>query len=154
MAIHQKRSDSEREKDNEKELSHPRGKDEARDQKSRDKRENTRTQAKNNRAAKGETNLEPGKSTITTDHRAIRQWIEERGGKPAAVKATEGKNDPGLLRVDFPGRGGEDRLEEISWENFFDQFEEKKLAFLYQEQTLTGRVSRFSKFVSRSRDEK
>jgi hypothetical protein len=30
-----------------------------------------------------------------------------------------------------------------------NKFEEKKLAFLYQEETSSGEVSRFSKFVSR-----
>lgn len=101
-----------------------------------------------------EGNLEDGKSAKTTDHETIRRWVEERGGKPSTVRSTTGKNDTGLLRIDFPGRsnrGGKDEntLEEISWEDFFEKFEEKKLAFLYQEKTKTGRESRFSKFVSR-----
>jgi hypothetical protein len=92
-----------------------------------------------------------GDSKTTTDHNIIKKWIEERGGKPAAVKATADKEDPGLLRVDFPGYSGEDSLEEISWEAFFEKFEEKDLAFLYQDETSKGETSRFFKFVSREK---
>ena len=42
-------------------------------------------------------------------------------------------------------------MQEISWEEFFDKFEEKKLAFLYQEKTSGGDESRFFKFVSRDK---
>jgi hypothetical protein len=35
-----------------------------------------------------------GSSTrITTDHDEIRRWVEEHGGKPAAVKGTGSKAD-------------------------------------------------------------
>lgn len=92
--------------------------------------------------------LEPGKSSRTTDHDVIRQWVEERGGSPASVKATEGKEDPGLLRINFPGYSGKYSLEDISWEDFFQKFDEKHLEFLYQEQTRTGKTSRFFKLVN------
>ena len=90
-----------------------------------------------------------GESKQTTDHDAIRQWVEERGGRPARVKGTGDDGDPGLLRVDYPGRGDDDALEEISWEEFFKGFEENNLAFVYQEETKDGDESRFSKLVSR-----
>ncbi|MGV3539756.1 MAG: hypothetical protein ACO1OQ_08095, partial [Rufibacter sp.] len=41
--------------------------------------------------------------------------------------------EAGLLRINFSGYA-EDNLEEISWEEFFEKFEEKKLAFLYQDE--------------------
>lgn len=88
-------------------------------------------------------------SKVTTDHEVIRKWVEERGGTPAAVKATRDKNDAGLLRIDFPGYGGRDRLEPISWEDFFDKFEAADLAFLYQDRVKSGETSRFFKFVRR-----
>ena len=56
------------------------------------------------------------------------------------------------MRIDFPEREGaedDDELEEITWDEFFEKFDEKRLAFVYQEQTAAGRQSRFSKFVSR-----
>ncbi len=90
-----------------------------------------------------------GESKTTTDHETIRKWAEARGGKPATVKSTASKNDVGLLRIDFPGYRGEDALAEISWDEFFQKFDEKHLAFLYQEKTSSGEESRFFKLVSR-----
>jgi len=96
--------------------------------------------------AKAKTSHE---SKTTTDHKEIQRWVEERGGHPAIVKGTE-KGGSALLRIDYPGFSGEDRLEEISWEEFFSIFDENKLAFLYQDATEGGGESRFSKFVERS----
>lgn len=90
-----------------------------------------------------------GTSKRTTNHDEIRRWIEERGGKPAIVKSTEEGDGEGLLRVDFPGYRGKNRLEEISWEGFFKTFDTRELEFLYQEKTAGGNTSRFSKFVAR-----
>jgi hypothetical protein len=96
--------------------------------------------------AKAKTSHE---SNTTTNHDEIKKWVEERGGKPAIVKGTE-KGDSALLRIDYPGYSGEDTLEAIEWDEFFQIFDENKLAFLYQEKTQDGGESRFSKFVSRS----
>jgi hypothetical protein len=88
-------------------------------------------------------------SKTTTDHDEIRRWAEERGGKPARVKGTEaGDDDAGILRIDFPG-GEEDRLEEISWDEWFKKFDEENLAFLYQDEVKSGDESRFFKLVKR-----
>ena len=85
----------------------------------------------------------------TTDHDEIRQWAEARGGRPASVKGTGGEDDAGILRINFPG-GAEDSLEEISWEEFFEAFEDNNLAFLYQKETASGDERRFFKLVNRS----
>lgn len=86
---------------------------------------------------------------VTTDHEEIKKWVEARGGRPARVKRTGGKGDVGLLRIDFPGYSGEDSLEEITWEEFFEKFDERELALIYQDKTADGKLSRFSKLVSR-----
>ena len=88
-------------------------------------------------------------SKTTTDHKTIQAWSEARGGKPATVKSTEKDGEAGVLRIDFPGYSGAGSLEEISWDEFFQKFDEKKLAFLYQEHTSSGEESRFFKLVSR-----
>jgi hypothetical protein len=90
-----------------------------------------------------------GESKTTTDHESIRRWVEERGGRPARVKGTGSNGDPGLLRIDYPGFGGDESLEPISWDDFFAGFEANKLAFLYQEETKEGDETRFSKLVNR-----
>jgi hypothetical protein len=87
-------------------------------------------------------------SKTTTDHEEIQKWVEARGGSPAIVKRTE-KGGSALLRIDYAGFSGEDTLEEIEWDEFFEIFDENNLAFLYQEETADGGQSRFSKFVSR-----
>ena len=81
----------------------------------------------------------------TTDHAKIREWVEERGGHPARVRGTEDEGSSGVLRIDYPGYSGEDTLEELSWDEFFEAFDENELAFLYQD----DEDSRFSKLVSR-----
>lgn len=54
-----------------------------------------------------------------------------------------------MLRVLFQKQESGDALEEISWDDFFEKFEEEKLAFLYQDETRQGKTSRFFKFVNR-----
>lgn len=88
-------------------------------------------------------------SKQTIDHDEIRNWVEERGGKPARVKNTDKAGEGGLLRIDYPGFTGKDTLEEISWVEFFDAFEKNNLAFLYQDETKDGKESRFSKLIDR-----
>ncbi len=89
-------------------------------------------------------------SKKTTDHNEIKKWVEERDGKPAAVKATNSKNETRILRIDFPGYSGEDSLKHISWEEFFEKFDKENLAFLYQENLSRGEESRFFKLVDRN----
>lgn len=40
-------------------------------------------------------------------------------------------------------------LEEISWDEWFDKFDDQGLAFVYADRTDDGQVSRFNKLVSR-----
>ena len=74
-------------------------------------------------------------SKITTDHDEIRNWAEERGGRPATVRSTHGKGHgqghdknggTGIIRIEFPDapNSKHDALEEISWEEFFEKFDE------------------------------
>jgi hypothetical protein len=64
------------------------------------------------------------------------------------VRGTE-DGGAGVLRIDFPGGAGEDQLEHISWDEWFEKFEQDNLAFLYQEQKASGEDSTFFKLVSR-----
>lgn len=54
------------------------------------------------------------RSTTTTDHDEMGRWVEEHDGKPAAVRGTGRGGDTGVLRIDFPGASGEDRLEDVT----------------------------------------
>ena len=88
---------------------------------------------------------------VTTDHSTIRDWAEKRGGHPATVKATSGDSQAGILRLDFDPK--DEGLKDVSWEEFFRKFDREKLAFLYQDKTSDGKISRFHKFVDRNTTE-
>jgi hypothetical protein len=81
----------------------------------------------------------------TTNHDTIRKWAEAHGGKPAAVDRTHKGDDVGIIRIMFPeSRQSEHAaLVEISWDEFFRQFDESRLALLYEKD------GRFSKLVGR-----
>ena len=87
---------------------------------------------------------------VTTDHETIRKWAESKGGKPAAVDRTHKGGDVGIIRIMFPDnpQSEHDSLVEISWDEFFREFEERKPALLY------ARDSMFSKIVGRDTVEK
>jgi hypothetical protein len=74
----------------------------------------------------------------TTDHATIRRWVESRGGHPAVVVGVPGEE--GILRLDLPGYAGQEFLQPISWDDFFRRFDEKRLAFVYEEE---GRFFQF-----------
>src|ERR1700761_9553251 len=88
-------------------------------------------------------------ANTTTNHEEIRRWAEQRGGQPACVKGTGDEGDVGMLRLDFPGYSGEESLQHISWDDWFEKFDERGLAMLYQEQTAVGAQSNFNKLVTR-----
>jgi hypothetical protein len=88
-------------------------------------------------------------SKTTTDHDEIRKGVEDHDGTPASVRGTENGGSAGVLRIDFPGGAGDDRLEPISWDEWFEKFDEEGLAFLYQERKASGEDSTFFKLVSR-----
>jgi len=88
-------------------------------------------------------------SKTTTNHEQIRKWAEARGGTPSRVKGTGGGDDPGMIRLDFPGYSGAGSLEEISWDEWFEAFDDNDLALVYQEKTAEGEKSNFNKLIGR-----
>jgi hypothetical protein len=86
-------------------------------------------------------------SKVTTNHDEIRKWAEERGGKPVRVRGTGDKEDGGVLRIDFPGAAGEERLEPLSWDQWFKEFDARNLAFVHQDRKADGELSTFFKLV-------
>lgn len=109
------------------------------------------------RGANGAGRSKGGKSGassgVTTDHEFIREWAEERGAQPACVRGTGKKGDTGMIRLDFPGFSGEGSLQPISWDEWFESFDQNNLALAYQEETAGGEKSNFNKLVSRERAE-
>lgn len=54
-----------------------------------------------------------------------------------------------MIRLDFPGYSGEQSLEPIEWDEWFQKFDESGLALLVQDETARGERSNFNKLVSR-----
>lgn len=92
-----------------------------------------------------------GRSLATTHHEVIRQWAEERGGVPATVDGTEHGDHLGVLRIDF--RDKDTNLREVSWEEWFRTFDERRLNFIYQEQRTDGSQSNFFRLENPDRED-
>lgn len=93
---------------------------------------------------------ESGAARTTTDHDEIRRWAESHGGRPAAVARTHSDRDVGIIRIMFPDAPNSEHgaLTEIGWDEFFEEFEARKLALLYESDSL------FSKIIGRDTAEK
>lgn len=94
-------------------------------------------------------------SKNTRDHEEIRKWAEARGAVPAEVNGTEKSNQTGILRFEFPDapHHNDSKLKEISWEDFFEKFDENDLELVYQEKTADGQKSNFNKLVHPEHEE-
>ncbi|MFB3816429.1 MAG: hypothetical protein ACE147_02085 [Candidatus Methylomirabilales bacterium] len=93
-----------------------------------------------------------GQTLATRSHEVIQRWAEQRNAKPATVEGSWHEERPGVLRFDFPGYGGR-RLQEVSWDDWFRTFDDRKLVFLYQEEKRDGTQSNFFRFDSPEREE-
>jgi Rho termination factor, N-terminal domain len=93
----------------------------------------------------------PGRSLATSSHEVIRRWAEDRGGVPATVEGTEHGDHLGVLRFDFGGDN--QRLRQVSWDEWFATFDARKLNFLYQEERKDGNQSNFFRLESPDRED-
>lgn len=73
-----------------------------------------------------------GSPKATSDHDEIRDWVEAHGGTPVTAKRAEHGGEPGALRIDFPTPSKSDAFEELTWDEWFAQFDEENLAALYE----------------------
>lgn len=94
----------------------------------------------------------PGQTLRTRDRDTIRKWAEERNGTTATVPGTEHGDHLGVLTFDFPGYGG-DRLQKVSWDQWFATFDARNLEFIYQEHAKNGRQSNFFRLLSPDRED-
>lgn len=92
-----------------------------------------------------------GRSLATTHHEVIKEWAEERGATPATVEGTEHGDQLGVLRLDFSGDN--ENLRHVSWEEWFETFDVRRLNFIYQENRRDGRQSNFFRLESPDRED-
>lgn len=93
----------------------------------------------------------------TTDHQTIQSWAEALGGQPQRINDPTAQADAIGIRINFQG-GGDDafmpsgEVQNISWQEFFDRFDQQQLAFVYDDHLETSNaamVSESYRFVKR-----
>ena len=80
---------------------------------------------------------------ITIEHEQIRNWAESRGARPVIREAT---GDGPAPSIRFPE---EDNGKEVSWSEWLHCFENGQWAFIWEDRTPDGQVSRFWRLVPR-----
>ena len=93
----------------------------------------------------------PGRSLVTTHHGGINEWAEAHDALPATVDGTEQDGHLGVLRLDFGGDS--DTLRHVSWDEWFETFDARRLNFIYQEERKDGSPSTFFRLESPDRED-
>jgi hypothetical protein len=120
---------------------------------------NTRTRSGNNQSSTlsrakaiekpGERPDRNGQTLTTHNHDVIKRWADERGGAPAT---TTKSGPPRVLRLDFPGYGGQS-LRKISWDDWFKTFDDRGVTFVFQEKLRNGNQSNFFRLTNPRRED-
>jgi hypothetical protein len=90
--------------------------------------------------AEEEIVLSDPSNRITWSHEEIKNWIERHNGKPAIFDDPTSESDKIGIRIDFEGKEDEKYMESgvkteiVEWEKFFEIFDKRKLAFIYNDQ--------------------
>jgi hypothetical protein len=97
-------------------------------------------------------------SKILTDRRAIREWVEARGGNPVLMDVPHGTGIRTVLQLTFgqdalnaEGNEGPDRIDGfqlVSWEEWFAALEKGNLAIEVTDDPSGGNEAEFT-FVPR-----
>ncbi|WTO07967.1 hypothetical protein OG505_29660 [Micromonospora sp. NBC_00617] len=83
----------------------------------------------------------------------IQRWARERGAKPATIAGTERDGRAGVLTFNIPGYRESSRIREITWDEWFNTFDLRRLNLIYQEQMRDGRQSNFFRTESPDRED-
>lgn len=83
----------------------------------------------------------------TQDRDTIINWAMRRSGHAAVVAGAHPdasddiETDVGALRIGFPGYASEEKLDPISWDDFFEAFNDHAAAFEYEDMLPGGEIS-------------
>jgi hemerythrin superfamily protein len=91
-----------------------------------------------------------GQTLATRNPDVIRQWADERGGRPATTPGGDADN-PRVLRIDFPDY--DRNLQPVTWDAWLKVFNDRDLVFLYQETMKAGNPSNFFRLDSPDRED-
>lgn len=85
----------------------------------------------------------------TIEHRVVREWAEKRGLVPTTIRGTWGSDLPTPLQLTEPEADADPARIELTWDQFFEIFEDRQLAFTYQDDDVSGVPSQYYKFERR-----
>lgn len=94
-----------------------------------------------------------GQTLVTRSHEVIQHWAEERKATPSTTAGTEHGDHLGVLRFDFPGYDSSDKIQHVSWDEWFRTFDDRQLVMLFQEKKSDGKQSNFFRFDSPFRED-
>lgn len=82
--------------------------------------------------------MDEDQDKIITDHEIIKQWAISRHGSPQAIDEPISTGDKVGIRINFPGTKDEsydilERVRDITWDEFFEIFEQNKLGVIFKE---------------------
>ncbi len=84
---------------------------------------------------------------VTIDRNIIRKWAQARHGWPALVKKVTSAGIEMVLSFVFPDNEPLETVRKISWEEFFEKFDQQHLAFVYQESDRNRELSYYYEFI-------
>lgn len=92
-----------------------------------------------------------GKQYYTKDHFIIQDWADYRYGHPARIVDSDiDSYYRGGLMIHFEDDEPDINIQDISWDEFFNIFDEHNLVFLFSRQKPNGNLSYFYHFLRAS----
>lgn len=95
----------------------------------------------------GQREDHPGQTLVTRSHAVIKHWAAERGATPATVPNDMHGGYLGVMRLNFPGYGGQG-LVPTSWDEWLKTFDHGEMVFIFQQQMENGQRSNFFHLAS------
>jgi hypothetical protein len=92
--------------------------------------------------------MDEGQEMITTDRGEIKRWVKERGGVPAFYFRSFNTNFQPDLQINFGNSDMDERSQEVTWERFFEELQDRRLAFKFRTLNPDGRASNYCSFVN------
>jgi hypothetical protein len=86
----------------------------------------------------------PTEAVVTTDHDEIKRWASHRRARPVRSLST------GEVRLDLPADEPADVERPIDWDEWFDAFDRRRLAFLYYARQADNGVPTHNELVTRA----
>ncbi len=84
---------------------------------------------------------------ITTDRQTIKEWTKARKGWPALIRKMTAAGVEIALSIVFPGYEADEIVCRLTWDEFFDKFDQLKLVFVYEEDDRNHKLSYCYAFV-------